>query len=469
MPFSAGNSNIQTPVKYSLPYQNNKSNDSVSFKANISEIYKLPLKLDVSLKLQQCISFLLGSKSNVKNYYLNALEGIQKDIKGFERLSLKQIAFAAKDMQVLTAKQGCYNNCVHCYPAARKPVKQKGGFVNSILFEDLKTYTDSYIELKNRTGINFFQTTDKKQVPYQSLFYDADAIDIAVNDLNGNVHDFPELNKTLYKATGKKGVFDTSGWNPKSRVHQERAQKIVEYYKNPKHADELYQFNLSVNPFHSIYAKSVELKEKGYDKLSEKLYKIYVDRISNALFTFIPLMNNSNFSVILRAFKNDVPNMKDFNEAAIGKLADDVLGSLLDRCQNDMLQQRRVIYSHGDLVEVMNNASTKLKYISTHLISGEKIKKLFLKRNPHICDADFYKLFSGPVTLSECFDRLKKWNNYEKAAVNYQKIIDSTGKVYLSDNYRIIPTDIQFNFVNKEKKTGGFSMTEDFIVTKEMI
>ena len=117
----------------------------------------------------------------------------------------------------------------------------------------------------------------------------------------------------------------------------------------------------------------------------------------------------------------------------------------------------------------MNNTTSKLKYISTHLISGEKVKELFLKRNPHICDADFYKLFSGPVTLSECFERLKKWNSYEKAAVNYQKIIDSTGKVYLSVNYRNIPTDIQFNFVNIEIKTGGFSMTEDFIVTKEMI
>ena len=73
--------------------------------------------------------------------------------------------------------------------------------------------------------------------------------------------------------------------------------------------------------------------------------------------------------------------MKNFNESAIGKLADDVLGSLLTRCQNDMLQQRRVIYSHGDLVEVMNNTTSKLKYISTYLISGEKIKKLFLK-NP---------------------------------------------------------------------------------------
>ena len=448
MPFSAGNSNIQTPVKYSLPYQNNKSNDSVSFKANISEIYKLPLKLDVSLKLQQCISFLLGSKSNVKNYYLNALEGIQKDIKGFEGLSLKQIAFAAKDMQVLTAKQGCYNNCVHCYPAARKPVKQKGGFVNSILFEDLKTYTDSYIELKNRTGINFFQTADKKQVPYQSLFYDADAIDIAVNDLNGNIHDFPELNKMLYKATGKKGVFDTSGWNPKSRVHQERAQKIVEYYKNPKHADELYQFNLSVNPFHSIYAKSVELKEKGYDKLSEKLYKIYVDRISDALFTFIPLMNNSNFSVILRAFKNDVPNMKNFNEDAISKLVDDILSSFYDKCKSDMLNNKQVITSSDYLGDVMNLAVKNLKYISTNIISGEKIKHLFFKRNPDKSDFEFYKFFSTPLTLSECFDRLKKWNNYDKAAVNYQKIIDSTGKVYLSDNYRIIPTDIQFNFVN---------------------
>ncbi|CDC19578.1 unknown [Clostridium sp. CAG:306] len=384
-------------------------------------------------------------------------------------MSLKQIAFAAKDMQVLTDKQGCYNNCVHCYPAARKPVKQKGGFVNSILFEDLKTYTDSYIELKDRTGINFFQTTDKKQVPYQSLFYDADAIDIAVNDLNGNIHDFPELNKMLYKATGKKGVFDTSGWNPKSRVHQERAQKIVEYYKNPKHADELYQFNLSVNPFHSIYAKSVELKEKGYDKLSEKLYKIYVDRISNALFTFIPLMNNSNFSVILRAFKNDVPNMKDFNEDAISKLVDDILSSFYDKCKSDMLNNKQVITSSDNLGDVMNLAVKNLKYISTNIISGEKIKHLFFKRNPDKSDFEFYKFFSTPLTLSECFDRLKKWNSYEKAAVNYQKIIDSTGKVYLSDNYRIIPTDIQFNFVNKEKKTGGFSMTEDFIVTKEMI
>lgn len=59
----------------------------------------------------------------------------------------------------------------------------------------------------------------------------------------------------------------------KKRVLKERAQKIVEYYKNPKHADELYQFNLSVKPFHSIYAKSVELKEKGYDKLSENYTK----------------------------------------------------------------------------------------------------------------------------------------------------------------------------------------------------
>ncbi|MEI3254440.1 MAG: hypothetical protein V8R83_03905 [Candidatus Gastranaerophilaceae bacterium] len=296
-----------------------------------------------------------------------------------------------------------------------------------------------------------------------------DAIDIAVNDLNGNIHDFPELNKMLYKATGKKGVFDTSGWNPKSRVHQERAQKIVEYYKNPKHADELYQFNLSVNPFHSIYAKSVELKEKGYDKLSEKLYKIYVDRISDALFTFIPLMNNSNFSVILRAFKNDVPNMKNFNEDAISKLVDDILSSFYDKCKSDMLNNKQVITSSDNLGDVMNLAVKNLKYISTNIISGEKIKHLFFKRNPDKSDFEFYKFFSTPLTLSECFDRLKKWNNYEKAAVNYQKIIDSTGKVYLSDNYRIIPTDIQFNFVNKEKKTGGFSMTEDFIVTKEMI
>ena len=52
----------------------------------------------------------------------------------------------------------------------------------------------------------------------------------------------------------------------------------------------------------------------------------------------------------------------------------------------------------------------------------------------------------------------------------YCKIIDVTGKVYLTDNYRVIPTDIQLNFINKNKKADAFhSQVTDFIFTKDMI
>ena len=78
----------------------------------------------------------------------------------------------------------------------------KYSLITSIL--DKSDWT--FEKLKTKSGINFM--TDKNQISYRSLVYDADNIDIGIKDLRGNIHEFPELNKMLYNYTGQKGILN---------------------------------------------------------------------------------------------------------------------------------------------------------------------------------------------------------------------------------------------------------------------
>ena len=51
----------------------------------------------------------------------------------------------------------------------------------------------------------------------------------------------------------------------------------------------------------------------------------------------------------------------------------------------------------------------------------------------------------------------------------YLKMINSDGKVYLYDNYSIIPTDIQLKTDNKPLKKPFWIKEKDFKLTTDMI
>ena len=57
-------------------------------------------------------------------------------------------------------------------------------------------------------------------------------------------------------------------------------------------------------------------------------------------------------------------------------------------------------------------------------------------------------------------------------AVNqrYKKILAPNGQIYITDTYRLIPTDIRLNFSQKDKQTYPLpQMEKDFIVTEDML
>ena len=430
------------------------SNDAdTSAMANNDVSLSIPRKL--LLSSQKALAKIFFQAHNPDFFSLNLLEGIQKDIPIFKGLSLKDIAFVGQDLHAIIAKQGCYSKCLHCYAGAQKPLKESSFSVNSVLFDDIKSLAEGFKLLKNRTGINFVRNSGIK---YNAFVFDSDCMEVAAKDLSGNFHEFPELNKLVADGFGIKSIFDTSGWNPKSKIYQQRAQNIVDYYKQNGKMDELYQFNLSINPFHSMYEKSLELKQKGYSELSEKIYKAYVDRMSNALFTFIPLMSNKNFGIITRALPDSIPNMHGYNIDALRNLINDIYESFSKRCIDDLSSHKTYIKNEFDLKTVLNICEAQLKGfdIDTNIVPSNKIKKLILKRNPDMDMESFKDIFPKAYFVDEQYVDLKLGKKSDFFDELYGKLIDITGKVYLSDNQRVIPTDLQLNYINKNKITDNF-------------
>lgn len=434
-----------------------------SFGNSIQVLEKAEKRIRRKLSIQRLILSFIGRDKDPYYYNLKSIEGIQNGIKIFEGLSLKEIMFLGHDLHTIITKRGCYNKCLHCYAGAQKPKKE----FSEILFEDFKSLIDGFEKLKTKSGINFM--TDKNQISYISLVYDADNIDIGIKDLRGNIHEFPELNKMLYNYTGQKGIFDTSGWAINSKMHQQRAERIVSYYTKDENIKELYQFNISINPFHSILVKSNELQEKGYEEKAEQLYKVYIERIANAILTCKPILKKEEFNLIIRAFNNSTPNMEKYNKSTVEKILKDIKKHIYKIGKLDLKTDQKYFKNESDLNTTMKVLEEKLSYIDTKMVITSKLKALIDDGKKPLTDYKTMLLINRKYESDMFFDMFKNDKKYNSDLCKYTKMVDIDGKLYLHDNYRVIPTNIQLNFINKNKESESLSNKEIFTIKKERL
>lgn len=210
---------------------------------------------------------------------LNKLDGIQEGINVFKGLNMKEIAFVADTVAEITVNRGCRNICAHCYASAKAPIKETANQINKMSWNDFTSLTDGFEELNRRVG--FPVVVQKKNKHAMAIpFHDADCSSIILKDNEGKEHDFIDIADRLDKAFHLPVLFDTAGWNIQDVKAQKRMEKYVEYYSKPGNFKKLEGFNLSVNPFHAMYAKSLELKQNRKPELAEKLYDLYTTRMA---------------------------------------------------------------------------------------------------------------------------------------------------------------------------------------------
>ena len=415
---------------------------------------------------------------NFADYNLNKLEGIQNGIKIFEGLNMKEIAFIFENLHGVAIKRGCTNKCLHCYAGAKPPEQEHDNFITRMPYEKFVELTDGIKELKKRLGIT---PTVYAGEGYTDIYYDADCMEISLFDKNGREHDYTELIDKFYDATDCKAVFDTAGWNPKSPKMQKRAEKYVDYLLDLDSQKKIFQINLSMSPFNVIYAKALELgfDPKNYKPSSEpvetnnkgeRLYGIYINRMANMLFTFTPLLGESNFSIITRPVSNSETNMKNFTEDDFRLIKKHVIETLNLKYLADAGGDKKYVRWQHQIPYKLVRYSQMMDPYDFDLIPAGRFKELYLKRNPEMSELDMENKFKNIKRFKEAFEDLKENKDFSRLGVKYFKIIDADGRVYLYDTFRFIPTELSLNIGLEDKITPEFTpRTEDFVITREMI
>lgn len=390
---------------------------------------------------------------NLSDRDVEELEGLQYGLKTFEGLSFKEVYFILCNLGELSLPlyRDCAGMCPACNVNGRPAEFLKPENLRRMDYEDFENFTDDLKEICSRLKFDLFDKAVIKNIkdnidsgvftfPATALFYDSDGKDIWLKDKDGTVHEFPELNKRLYEATGTRGIFDTAGWSKNDKKTQERMERLVDYYSKFENQQEIDQINISFNTYNGLLQKANEYKEKGDLAGYERMKKVYTSNIANALYTFAPLIDEEFFSVFTKAVDYGAPSkFDDYKKISIFGLAEDTIYHLIDRYEDDLKNKNyKYVKDKEDIYELIKSFVKAFGVPST-VLSPSARENIFSDLN------------------KEKFDYIKDNKNATYDDVVNQRLtnilVDMNGKVYLNNDIELYETDVQLNFKNKDKKT----------------
>lgn len=353
------------------------------------------------------------------------LEGIQKGIKVFEGLSLKQIFFVGQNLNYIPLQRGCRNLCTHCFRAAEVPKKLTADTVNSILWEDFLSLTSGVKDLKQRVGADFFQ-----QSPFNhniKLFLDSEMINAKVKDKKGGIHDASEAVEVCYDALKTPLMVDTAGWHKNDEYTRNAAQKLTKFFTEKPEALYHSSVDVSVNPFHSIIEQSFKLAKKD-PKKAQELRSIYTSRMAEALETFLPCGVFAATRVTCEG-SHSHEFQRRLNQEILEKMEKSLKGANLPPKTKLNFGQLKTTLQQNYFDEIfpVGRAESFFKHHEADNLKSDYLQNLDV--------------------------RMKKHNNFYDLFLEEPKIVDVNGKVYVGNSVYTQDTGIQLNFENKDKKT----------------
>lgn len=394
------------------------------------------------------------------SYDLKKLDGIQEGIKVFKDMTMKEIAFIMTTLYEVVTKRGCFNNCAHCYADAKPPIKETETYTNSMYWEDFLALIDGVNELNNRIGFNVTGGTLFDDGRYLTSFHDADCSNVLIKDRLGKEHDFIEIAEKLYNTLGIKVIFDTAGWNLTDKKSQERMEKYVEYFSNYENMGIINQFNLSLNPFHVIHKKEVDLRKQGDIELANKYREIYISRMANVLLTLTPLLKDERMMFLICAF-DDITEYEGYTEKDLGEIVNETLNKLRSLYKEDLKTDKRYIKTRKEITSNLSKIKNKFDNFRLPTLH-EKARRIF--------DYNKDAIERTNELIDESIELLEKVTGLETYRNNFYGILDSNGRYYLTNFNITIPTELRLNFINN-KKTAPIKpyLKEGFLVKRGMI
>lgn len=416
-----------------------KDNDTHSIQTYLNKRQQKLIKDDVTYESL--------SANDLKN-----IEGIQKGIKLFENLTMPQIAFLASNLTEVVLQRGCNNMCAHCYAEAMPPSYQKSeNKINKIDFEDFENFCNGFKELNKRLGFNIFKESEND---YNTLFHDADSSMMFLSDKNGETRDYLDLAKMLNDTTGKTVLFDTAGWNIQDKKTQQRIEKLVDKAINSNDYSFM-EFNVSANPFHAIYNRSVKHRLENNPEKERKFKDIYTSRMANVLFTLSPLISENRLKLISRALPNGIKNAQGYTQNDLRELYEEIFRKLKLLYQKDFVNDKKVIKKEEQIIEYTKYLSDAFSNIETNPAVNGRLANIVTDKKSSVYRNSKNEEYNNPIKAAKYFEN---------------GLIDVNGKFYVTNWYETYQTDIQLNYKNKDKITAPISPNlRKQKITKDML
>lgn len=462
-------SNLKQKSEAKESFQEKKPLSNISYRPIFQGLSSRYIKAKVyleSMKAKQGEFNKLAT--DIYDFNLNKLNGIQEGIKVFEGLNIKEIAFIARSFLEIAVKRGCHNLCSHCYAEAVPPVKENEDTINKMSWEDFSSLTDGFKELNNRLG--FYITSPGIFKPngnlrYSAPFHDADSSELVLKDKNGKEHDFIDIAEKIYESTGMGAIFDTAGWTPKNQEIQTRVEKIIDYFTKKENRHKIDGFNISINPFHILNTKSVFEKRLGHIENSDKFRDFYTTRIANALFTFTPTLKTNQFSPIYRSIAGYYfEGSEGFQNNDLDLLFKEIMSKLKKLYENDLNSDKKYIKNKKQILDNIHEINKIKKQVEQNFTEVGRGIETFGKNNKHYEHAlDMKNTYNNDVK------EFKTAKNFLSSP--FFGIIDANGDYYLTTFWSTYPTKLKLNFANKDKKTAPIKpdLQEDLVITKKVI
>ncbi len=448
--------NVPAKTAYTLPYTGSFDFQNYFLPPKILAFtgsQKTPLTDEDYKKAEEYFKEVIKDKNQsffpmgIKVFDSDKLNGLQKGIKIFDGLTMREIVFML-NKPIILLNRGCNNRCVHCGFSAA-PFSNKT--LDRMSYEDFKALIDGVKELENRM--------DNKVQLYSEmgLFLDSDCMEIEIKDKEGQVYDCVDCMRLLGDDIEKvTPLLDTSGWNFESAKHQAMAEKFVDFVleHSPEDVDDI---NISINPYHGLYARAMELENEGKTEKAEELRQKYAKRVANVLFTFSPLIKNDfSVNILARAIPYDETDT-GLDNRAYYSIVMRVLDELRIMFEKDLSGEKKYVQTKEELEGLM-------AYYDG-LFEEFQPRNLFPWGRAQA-------LFNHDIELIE--GRIKDFQDMCTSMPQYaSNLINPNGALVLSRMDVSAKTDLDFNFENKGRPVKPFATELDEILkparTKEQL
>ncbi len=208
---------------------------------------------------------------------LDKISDICAGIPVFEGITAKELHVMTKKFEGIPLQINCPYQCVHCGC-------DSGSRIKSVKWDNFTELADGIKILKERLGFNpFFVANGDAIYP----FHASDPMLYRSRGSDGKLYTVYNAAKYFYENTGIKFLITTVGWD--NSISQEAAENLV------KHPNYLYNFVVSLHPFHGYLERSRQFRDKGNLKEANRWKDKYVKMMCNVIKTTNELRENIDF------------------------------------------------------------------------------------------------------------------------------------------------------------------------------